>query len=156
MRTFDGLSELDAAVGTHLGYSDWHTVTQDQIDRFAEATGDRQWIHVDPERRPDRSARPLPTASSRSRWCRCWPGRSTWFGAWRWLSTTAPTRCVSPAPVPVGSRLRAGIELVSLVASGAGSRAVTRVTVELEGSDKPVCVAETVALLVPGTPEEKE
>ena len=61
-----------------------------------------------------------------------------------------------PAPVPGGSRLRAGIELVSLVASGAGSRAVTRVTVELEGSAKPVCVAETVALLVPGTPEEKE
>jgi acyl dehydratase len=61
-----------------------------------------------------------------------------------------------PAPVPGGSRLRAGIELVSLVASGAGSRAVTRVTVEPEGSDKPVCVAETVALLVPGTPEEKE
>jgi len=50
MRTLAGLDELRSAVGTHLGYSQWHTVTQEQVDLFAEATGDHQWIHTDPER----------------------------------------------------------------------------------------------------------
>lgn len=50
MKTFNGLDELEHAVGTHLGYSDCHTITQEQVDLFAKATGDNQWIHVDPER----------------------------------------------------------------------------------------------------------
>ena len=50
MRTFNGLDEFEQAVGTHLGHSDWHTVSQEQIGQFAQATGDNQWIHVDPER----------------------------------------------------------------------------------------------------------
>jgi acyl dehydratase len=50
MKTFNGLDEFEQAVGTHLGYSDWHTITQEQINLFAEATGDHQWIHTDPER----------------------------------------------------------------------------------------------------------
>ena len=49
MRVFNDVAELEAAVGTHLGYSDWHTITQEQINGFAEHTGDHQWIHVDPE-----------------------------------------------------------------------------------------------------------
>jgi acyl dehydratase len=50
MQVFQGIAELEKAVGAHLGYSDWHTVTQEQITLFADATGDHQWIHVDPER----------------------------------------------------------------------------------------------------------
>lgn len=50
MKVFAGIDELEKAVGSHLGYSDWHTVTQEQVDRFADATGDHQWIHVDPVR----------------------------------------------------------------------------------------------------------
>ena len=50
MKVFQGIEELANAVGTHLGYSNWHTVTQRHIDTFSEATGDHQWIHVDPER----------------------------------------------------------------------------------------------------------
>ena len=48
MKSFNGLDEFEKEVGTHLGYSDWHTITQEQVDLFAEATGDHQWIHTDP------------------------------------------------------------------------------------------------------------
>ncbi len=50
MRTFQGVAELEAAVGSHLGYSEWHTITQSQINAFADATGDHQWIHIDTEK----------------------------------------------------------------------------------------------------------
>ena len=64
MQAFQGSAELEKAVGAHLGYSDWHTVTQQQITLFADATGDNQWIHVDPSApRPGRSAAPSRTAS---------------------------------------------------------------------------------------------
>lgn len=63
MGVFHGIDGLRAAVGEHLGYSRWRTVTQHEVDLFANATGDRQWIHVDPEPRPDRSARPSRTGT---------------------------------------------------------------------------------------------
>jgi acyl dehydratase len=66
MRVFDGVADLEKAVGTHLGHSEWHTVDQDQIDAFAAATGDHQWIHVDPVKAAEsRLDRPSRTASSR-------------------------------------------------------------------------------------------
>jgi acyl dehydratase len=77
MRTIRGLEELAAAEGDELGVSDWHDVTQERIDAFAAATGDRYWIHTDPERaREGRSDRRSRTASTRSRWARCSPTRS--------------------------------------------------------------------------------
>ncbi|MEV0337091.1 MaoC family dehydratase [Nocardia sp. NPDC050717] len=149
MRTFDGLAELEAAVGTHLGYSEWHAVTQDQVNTFAEATGDHQWIHVDTEKA---AQGPFGTTIAHG-----------------YLTLSLVPMLVSeiyriegvkmgvnygsnklrfPAPVPVGSKVRAGVELVS-VAPGAGGHLVTaKVVIEREGGDKPVCVVETVSLVV--------
>ncbi|WP_280346455.1 MaoC family dehydratase [Nocardia neocaledoniensis] len=149
MRTFDGLAELEAAVGTHLGYSQWHAITQDQVNTFAEATGDHQWIHVDPEKA---AQGPFGTTIAHG-----------------YLTLSLVPMLVSeiyrvdgvkmgvnygsnklrfPAPVPVGSKVRAGVELVS-VTPGAGGHLVTaKVVIEREGGDKPVCVVETVSLVV--------
>lgn len=150
MRVFQGLSELESAVGTHLGYSDWHAVTQEQIDRFAEATGDHQWIHVDPAK----AAAGLfgTTVAHGFLTLSMVPMLAGQVYAVQGLSmgvNYGTDKVRFPAPVPAGSRIRAGVELVSLVPGTMGSQAVTRVTVELEGSDKPACVAETVAVLVP-------
>ena len=149
MRTFSGVAELEAAVGTHLGHGGWHEVTQDRIDAFADATGDHQWIHVDPER----------AASG--------PFGTTIAHGFLTLSLIpvlvadvyrvdglslgvnyGADRVRFPAPVPVGSRVRAGVELVRLSPSGMGVQALTRVTVELEGSERPACVADMLSLLV--------
>ncbi|MGW0324710.1 MaoC family dehydratase [Nocardia sp. NPDC003183] len=149
MNIFQNIGEVEAAVGTHLGYSGWHTVTQDQIDLFAEVTGDRQWIHVD----PDKAA--------------LGPFGTTIAHGYLTLSLVAhlidevyridgvqmavnygADRVRFPAPVPVESRLRAGVELLSVAESGAGHRITTRVTVEREGGDKPGCVVDVVVLVV--------
>ncbi|WP_405493368.1 MaoC family dehydratase [Nocardia sp. NBC_00511] len=150
MHTFDGLGELEKAVGTHLGYSGWHTITQEQIDRFADATGDHQWIHVDPVRA---AAGPF--------------GATVAHGfltlsllpvlAGEIYTVTGVSMGVNygankvrfPSPVPVNSRVRAGVELLSLTPASMGFQAVSKVTVEIEGAAKPACVAESVALLVP-------
>jgi len=150
MKVFHGIEELEKAVGDHLGYSDWHTVTQEQVNRFAEATGDDQWIHVDPDRATQGP-----------------------FGgtiAHGYLTLSLVPMLVSqiyqvegltmgvnygadkvrfPAPVPVGSRVRAGVELVSLVSGGAGYTCRARVTVQREEGAKPACVADTVSVLLP-------
>ena len=148
MRTFQGLDEFEKAVGTHLGYSDWHTITQKQIDLFAEATGDHQWIHTDPEKAKDG---PFGTTIAH--------GSLTLsllpLLVWQVYSIEGLTMAVNygsnkvryPSPVPVDSRVRAGVELVSLDRGPGGSRATIRVTVEREGGDKPACVAETVSVL---------
>ncbi|MEV6659689.1 MaoC family dehydratase [Nocardia fluminea] len=150
MKVFQGLSELEAAVGTHLGYGDWHRVSQDQIDQFAEATGDRQWIHVNPGKAAagpfggtvahgflTLSLIPMLTESV-----------YTVVGLAMGVNYGA-NKVRFPAPVLVDSRLRAGIELTSLTPASLGFQVVSKVIVDIEGSAKPACVAECVALLVP-------
>ncbi|WOC12665.1 MaoC family dehydratase [Gordonia sp. MP11Mi] len=148
MKILNGRAELEAAVGTHLGYSDWLQIDQERIDRFAEATGDHQWIHVDPERA---AAGPfgstiahgyltlslIPMLSGQ-----VYSVEGTTMGV-----NYGSNKVRFPSPVPVGSRVRAGVEVVSVTATGAGLQVVNRVTVEREGSDKPSCVAETVSVM---------
>ncbi|MEV4331086.1 MaoC family dehydratase [Streptomyces sp. NPDC049597] len=150
MKVFHGIEELEKAVGTHLGYSDWHTVPQQQIDTFAEATGDHQWIHVDPEK-----AARGPFGSTIAH------GYLTLslvpMLVWQVYKVEGLTMGVNyganklrfPSPVSVDSRVRAGVELVSLVPGGGGHQLTAKVTIEREGGDKPVCVVETVSILVP-------
>jgi acyl dehydratase len=149
MRVFDGLEEFAAAKGEHLGYSDWHTVTQQQIDTFADATGDHQWIHVDPEKA---AKGPFGTTIAH--------GYLTlslvpMLGAQIWrvdgitMGINYGTEKVRfPAAVPVGSRIRSGVEIVDVVDVPGGKQAVLRQTVEIEGGAKPACVAETVVRLI--------
>ncbi|MFF3223221.1 MaoC family dehydratase [Nocardia suismassiliense] len=150
MRTFDGLDDLARAVGTHLGYSGWHTVTQEQIDRFADATGDHQWIHVDPVKA---AAGPFGTTVAHGfltlSLLPMLAGEIYRVDGLSMGINYGTNKVRFPTPVPVGSRLRAGVELVSLTAAKLGYQAVSSVTVEIEGASKPACVAESVAILVP-------
>ncbi|GAA0228741.1 MaoC family dehydratase [Actinomadura nitritigenes] len=149
MRTFHGIDEYEKAVGTHLGHSDWHTVTQEQVNGFADATGDHQWIHVDPERA---AGGPFGgTIAHGYLTLSLIPMLMSEISRVEGLTmgvNYGSDKVRFPAPVPVGSRLRAGAELVSLERTPRGARAKVRVTVEREGGDKPVCVAEVLSVLV--------
>ena len=145
--TFNGIDEVRAAVGTHLGYSDWVTVTQEQVNTFAEATGDHQWIHVDVERAMAESPFGGPIAH----------GYLTLSLTNLFLPQVVDVQGVSlgvnrgtgnirfPSPVPVGSRLRAGVELAEVVDVKGGIDTMMVITVEREGSEKPVCVVESLS-----------
>ena len=147
-REFHTARELSEAVGKSLGASDWLTVEQQRIDRFADATDDHQWIHVD-----------VPRAAAG-------PFANTIAHGYLTLSLVnallpqliaVPTAALAintgchkvrfPAPVPAGSRIRALGELAAVTpvdGVGGGVDVVVRVTIEIEGHAKPACVAETV------------
>jgi acyl dehydratase len=141
-----GIDEVKAAVGRHLGTSDWFEITQDRIDQFADATGDHQWIHVDPERA---AAGPFGTTIAH--------GYLTLSLSNALLPEIVEVQGVSmgvnygvgkvrfPAPVPVGSRIRARAELVAADDVAGGVQTTVLITVELEGSDKPACVIESIS-----------
>jgi acyl dehydratase len=146
MKTFDSLAELPPLVGQELAVSDWITVTQQQIDLFADATGDHQWIHVDPER-----AKAGPFGGTIAH------GFLTLSLIPKMVESALEIRNLRmsvnyglnrvrfPAPVPAGSRLRARIKLMECQPLGDdGVQIVWQITVEREGGDKPVCVAESV------------
>jgi acyl dehydratase len=146
MRAFATLHELQGRVGEELGVSDWITVDQAQIDAFANATGDHQWIHIDPVRAAagpfgatvahgflTLSLLPLMGASA-------FTVQDTRMGVNYGLN-----RVRFPAPVPVGSRLRGRFKLLRYEPLEGGAQLTTEVTMEREGSTKPVCVAESVA-----------
>jgi acyl dehydratase len=150
MRTFKDLTELAGAVGEHLGYSDWLAVTQDRVDQFADATGDHQWIHVDPDR-----AKQGPfggTIAHGYLTLSLVPMLSQQIyhlDGIRMGINYGTDKVRFPAPLPVGSSVRAGAELVSVRETAQGVQAVVKMTLEARGIEKPVCVAETVVLLVP-------
>ncbi len=144
---FEGIDAVRAAVGNHLGFSDWTTITQEQVDTFAEATGDHQWIHVDVERANAESPFGGPIAH----------GYLTLALTNLFLPQVVEVRGISlgvnrgtgkirfPAPVPVGSRLRAGVVLASVADVAGGIDTNMVITVEREGADKPVCVVESLS-----------
>lgn len=147
MRIFETLAELRALVGQPLGHSDWITVDQARVNAFAEATEDRQWIHVDPERA---QAGPFggPIAHGFLTLSLIPYFFETGFAVResRMVLNYGLNKVRFTAPVPVGSRLRAAFKLLAVeeVAGGATQLAV-EVAVEAEGSAKPVCIAESLA-----------
>ena len=143
---FEGLDEVRAAVGTDLGTSDWLEVTQERVNQFADATGDHQWIHVDPVRA---AAGPFggPIAH----------GYLTLSLSNALLPEIVEVQGVSmgvnygvgkvrfPAPVPVGSRIRASATLNSVEEVAGGVQTTMLITVEIEGGTKPACVIESIS-----------
>jgi acyl dehydratase len=148
MERFESPEALRAAQGSHLGHSGWREITQDQVNRFADATGDHQWIHVDVERAKDS------------------PFGGTIAHGYLTLSLVAPImdelvkvtdattginygvdRVRFPAPLPVGARWRGGAELVEVTEVAGGLQMKVRVTIEVEGSDKPAMVADVLVRL---------
>lgn len=145
MRVFTGADELRAAAGEELGVSDWLTIEQKRIDAFADATGDHQWIHVDPQRA---AGGPFGTTIAHG-----------------FLTLSLLPHLVSqvyrvdgaamginyglnrvrfPAPVPVDTKVRASAELAEVTDVQGGLQLVLRVALQVEGSDKPGCVADWV------------
>ncbi|MGG7574803.1 MaoC family dehydratase [Streptomyces sirii] len=145
-RVFASLDELRAAVGEELGTSDWLEVDQKRIDLFADATGDHQWIHVDQERA---AAGPFGTTIAHG------------YLTLSLLPAFVPqlmrvdnvkmginygtNKVRFPDTVPVGSRLRATAKIADVAEVKGGVQLTTVVTIEREGGDKPVCVAESVS-----------
>jgi acyl dehydratase len=149
MRLFRDFAELKAAVGTEVGASEWVEVTQERIERFADATGDDQWIHVD----VDRAERELPGRSTIAHGLLTLglaPGfiRSVMQidGLTRTINYGA-NRVRYLAPVPAGSRLRGRVSIVAAEEMPPdGLRVTYGVSIEIEGGKRPACVAEVVAV----------
>jgi acyl dehydratase len=146
VRVFESLAALRDAVGEHVGYSDWHTVTQQQVNAFADATGDHQWIHVDPERA---ATGPFGgTVAHGYLTLSLIPMLVTQVlrvDGVRMGINYGSNKVRFPAPLPTGSKIRAGVRVASVEDIAGGVHIVNEVTIEREGGDKPVCVAETVA-----------
>jgi acyl dehydratase len=138
------------SVGKHLGFSDWLTIDQQRIDQFAEATGDHQWIHVDPQR-----AAQGPFGKTIAH------GYLTLSLANLFLPEIMQVNNVSmgvnygaervrfPAPVPVGSRVRGGGEVIAAEEVKGGVQVVVRMTIEIEHGDRPGCVIDTISRFYP-------
>jgi acyl dehydratase len=146
MRTFSSLDEFAAAVGEHLGQSEWHTVTQDQVNTFADATEDHQWIHVDvakaeqgpfgaPIAHGFLTLSLIPMLSHRT-----YRIENLTMGVNYGLNKVR-----FPQPVKVGSKIRGSAELAEITDVPGGKQAVVRWTIEIDGESKPACVAESVA-----------
>jgi len=151
MRIFESLAELAPLVGQDVATSDWITMTQQQVNLFAEATGDHQWIHVDEER-----ARAGPFGAPIAHGFLTLALMPKFFENAIEIRNTRVSvnyglnRVRFTAPVPVGSRLRAVMRLIEhRPVENDGVQMTWQVTVEREGSDKPVCIAETVARRYP-------
>ncbi len=145
MKSFEHLADLQPLVGQELGVSDWITVDQQRIDRFADAPGDHQWIHIDPVRA---AAGPFGTTVAHGfltlsllpeMGASALEVRDTSMGVNYGLN-----RVRFPAPVPSGSRLRGRFKLLSYEPIEGGAQVTVEVTMEREGATKPVCVAESV------------
>ena len=144
MKIFDSLAELPPLVGQELAVSDWITVTQQQIDLFADATGDHQWIHVDVERAKSGPfggtiAHGFLTLSLVSRLLRDAVGA---IGGARMGINYGLNKVRFPAPLPSGSRVRGRCTLQRVEAVDGGVQATWRVIVERDGTVKPCCAAE--------------
>ena len=150
MRVFTTLDEVAAATGEELGTSEWLTIDQDRVNKFAEATGDHQWIHVDVERAATGpfggtiahgyltlSLVPLLGTTVFSLET---PGAKLNYGV---------NKVRFPNPLRVGSRIRSTISVADVADLPAGKQLTLRHVIEIEGEAKPACVAESVVLLLP-------
>ncbi len=146
MKSYQRLADLAELVGQEVGVSDWITVDQARIDGFAEATGDRQWIHIDPVRA---AAGPFGTTIAHGfLTLSLLPemGASAMeIGDTRMGINYGLNRVRFTATVPVGSRLRGRFKLLAYEPIAGGAQLTMEVTMQREGSDKPVCVAESLA-----------
>ena len=151
MKTFDTLGELVALVGQPVASSDWVLLTQEAINQFAQATGDHQWIHVDVER-----AKAGPFGAPIAHGFLTLSLIPQFFGSAILITDVRMgvnyglNRVRFMGPVPVGSRLRASLTLLKAEPiENQGQQLTWQVTIEREGTAKPVCIAESIARLYP-------
>jgi acyl dehydratase len=149
MRVFNTFEEIEAVAGQEIGTTEWVEITQSRVNKFADATGDHQWIHVDVERAKDGpfggtiahgylTLSMVPALGSQVMSLET-PGAKLNYGV---------NKVRFPNPVRVGSRIRAHVTIGGVTDVPAGKQLTVRYTIEIEGQDKPACVAETVVLLL--------
>jgi acyl dehydratase len=150
MRVFNTFEEIEAVAGQEIGTTDWVEITQERVNQFADATGDHQWIHVDVEKAKDGPfggtiAHGYLTLSL-----------VPWLGSMLFSLQTpgaklnyGVNKVRFPNPVRVGSRIRSRVTINAVVDIPAGKQLTVGHVIEVEGEDKPACVAETVVLLLP-------
>ena len=142
----NGIAGLKELAGTHLGYSDYLEITQERVNLFAEATGDHQWIHVDPERAKAESPFGGPIAHGYltvSLGPVLAPQIMRVDGV-RMAVNYGCSKVRFPSPVPVGSKLRLGAELTKVEDIAGGAQVYMTFTFEVEGAAKPSCVSEVI------------
>ncbi|MFD4180440.1 MaoC family dehydratase [Rhodococcus sp. NPDC058514] len=142
------LAQLTALVGTVLGPTDWHDVTQQRIDAFADATGDHQWIHVDPERA---ASGPFGTTIAHGNYSLSlgpfFTAQLIAFDGFAHALNYGYNKVRFTAPLPVGSRIRMHATIIAVHEIAGGAQLTNKLTIEREGSAKPVLVAEAVGFL---------
>ncbi len=144
-------AELENYVGQEIGHSEWVTIDQDRVNKFADATGDHQWIHIDVER----AKRELPTGGTIAH------GYLTlslipWLGA-QIMRIEGVSRGINYGSnkvrftnmVPVGAKVRAKLKVLGVEAKAGGKQLTSEYTIEIQGQDRPACVAETIGLVFP-------
>jgi acyl dehydratase len=142
-------AELEQHVGQEIGHSEWVKIDQDRVNKFADATGDHQWIHIDVER----AKKELPTKGTIAH------GYLTlslipWLGA-QIMKIDGVTRGINYGSnkvrftnmVPVGARVRAKLKILNVDAKSGGKQITSEYTIEIEGQDRPACVAETIGIV---------
>src|SRR4051794_4606742 len=133
--TINGADELKAKVGEHLGHSDWHEVTQEQVNQFAEATGDHQWIHIDVERaKSGPFGGPIAHGYLTLSMAPMLMGEIVKVGGFKMGVNYGINKLRFPSPVPVGSKLRAGATMLSCDDVSGGVQLTYEVTFEVEGA----------------------
>jgi acyl dehydratase len=149
MRVFSSFEEIESAAGEEIGTTDWVEITQERVNEFADATGDHQWIHVDVDKAKDGPfggtiAHGYLTLSL-----------VPWLGSQVFTLETpgaklnyGVNKVRFPSPVPVGARVRATVSVGEVTDVPAGKQLTLKYVIEIEGQDKPACVAETVVLLL--------
>jgi acyl dehydratase len=151
MLTLTGLDEVKAHVGEELGVSDWHLVTQEDIDTFADVTGDHQFIHVDPERARET---PFGGTIAHGYYTLALAPRFTYetfsLEGFAFAVNYGLNKLRFPAPLPVGSRVRMRARLISVDEVPGGAQLASELTFEREGGEKPVCVAESLTRVYTG------
>lgn len=151
MITLNGIDDIKARVGQELGVSEWDDVTQEKIDAFADATGDHQWIHVDPAR-----AAQTPFGGTIAHGYYTLSLAPKFSYALYEVTNVAfalnygVNKVRFPAPLPVGSRVRMRATIASVDDIAGGIQMATALTFERDGGEKPVCVAETLVRIYAG------
>ncbi len=144
-KVIDGVDELKSSVGEHLGYSEWHHITQEQVNAFADATGDHQWIHVDVERaKAGPFGAPIAHGYLTLSLAPALMAEAFRVEGFSMGVNYGCNKVRFPAPVPVGSKVRLGATLQGLDEIAGGVQYTVELTFEVEGADKPSCVAECV------------
>ena len=149
MRILNDSLEIAAAEGQELGVSEWVAITQDRIDMFADATGDRQWIHVDPERAADGPFGTTVAHGYLTLSMLPFLGAQVFAFAGNVARVNYGLNKVRfVAPVKVGAKVRSKVDRIEVADIEKGQRVTLQHTIEIKGSEKPACVAETVTLLM--------